>query len=168
MAASPPDLRRHLLVRPELCTGCRVCEMICSLKHEAASSPLLSRIRVVKVEEWNYNYPAVCTACAHAPCVRVCPTGACRPATSGVGVRVDEEKCIGCRECLTACPFGAVAIHPQRRKVFICDMCDGDPPCVANCLAGAIIWDSPEALTQARRLAKALAGRSPASEAGAP
>ena len=140
--------------------------MVCSLKHEGASSPLLSRIRVVKVEEWNMNYPAVCVACAHAPCVQVCPTGACHPALTGVGIRVDEAKCIGCRECLLACPFGAVAIHPQRRKVFVCDTCEGEPACMVNCIAGAITWESPEMLAQARRRARAIADPSLSSATG--
>jgi anaerobic carbon-monoxide dehydrogenase iron sulfur subunit len=158
VAGKDQGTRRYLQARPEKCTGCRVCEMVCSLKHEGASSPLLSRVRVVKVEEWNYNYPAVCAACSHAPCVRVCPTGACYPAPEGVGVRIDESRCIGCRECLVACPFGAVAVHPQRQKAFVCDMCEGDPACVTNCVAGAIEVTSPEALATTRRLAKALAG----------
>jgi carbon-monoxide dehydrogenase iron sulfur subunit len=147
----------YLLVEPVKCTGCRVCEMACSLGHEGACSPLLSRIRVVKAEEWNLNYPAVCVACADPVCARVCPTKACHPAGEGVGVRIDETKCIGCRECMVACPFGAIGFHPGKGTVFVCDLCGGAPACVANCAAGALQFDTPEALLQARRRAKVLA-----------
>ena len=149
----------YLLAEPVKCTGCRVCEMACSLKHEGACSPLLSRVRVVKLEEWNLNYPAVCAACAQPPCVKACPTQACRPAIGRVGVRVDESQCIGCRECVVACPFGAVGFHSERGVAFICDLCEGDPACVSSCVAGALRFAPPERLPQERRRAKAVAGR---------
>lgn len=147
----------YLLVEPDKCTGCRVCEMVCSLEHEGVSSPLLSRIRVVRVEEWNLNYPSVCVACTTPVCVKVCPTEACHPATEGVGVRIDEARCIGCRECMVACPFGAIGFHPEKRMVFVCDLCNGSPACVANCTAGALRLDAPEASLRAKRRARVLA-----------
>jgi carbon-monoxide dehydrogenase iron sulfur subunit len=162
MAGSDGRKGRYLVAAPEKCTGCRVCEMICSLKYEAASSPRLSRIRVVKVEEWNRNYPTACKACTNPPCVGACPTGACYPAPQGAGVRVDSARCIGCGDCLLACPFGAVALHPETGVALICDLCDGqqpEPACVANCLPGALRLVSPDELAQEKRRAWALAAR---------
>jgi Fe-S-cluster-containing dehydrogenase component len=148
---------RYLFVEPELCTGCRVCEMVCSLGHEGACSPRLSRIRVVKVEELNLNYPAACVACADPVCVRVCPTKACHPAAEGVGVRIDEALCIGCRECMVACPFGAIGFHAGKDTVFVCDLCGGAPACVAHCAPGALQFATSSALLQRRRRARVLA-----------
>ena len=48
----------------------------------------------------------LCNHCANSPCTRVCPTGATWRRSDGV-VAMDEHRCIGCRYCMTACPFGA-------------------------------------------------------------
>src|SRR5512136_1803872 len=48
-------------------------------------------------------------------------------------VMVDYDKCIGCRSCVAVCPFGAMNFNVIDRKVFKCDLCDGDPQCVRFC-----------------------------------
>jgi len=65
--------------------------------------------------------------------VNVCPVKAVsRDETLG-RVVVDYDVCIGCRACVSACPFGAMGFDVIGRKVIKCDLCDGDPQCVRFC-----------------------------------
>ena len=58
------------------CVGCRTCEMVCSLKHEADVNPFRSRIKVVKWEEEGRAVPMNCRQCEAAPCEAICPVKA--------------------------------------------------------------------------------------------
>jgi len=53
-------------------------------------------------------------------------------------VMVDHNICIGCRSCVTVCPFGAMGFNVIDRKNFKCDLCDGDPQCVRFCEVKAV------------------------------
>ncbi len=48
-------------------------------------------------------------------------------------VVIDEQKCIGCKQCVQACPFGAIQMHPVTKKAIKCDLCGGKPKCVEIC-----------------------------------
>jgi carbon-monoxide dehydrogenase iron sulfur subunit len=68
--------------------------------------------------------------------------------------KIDANKCIGCKECLIHCPFGAISIHPVTRKSFKCDLCEGrvdGPVCADWCPSGAITWMSPEIAAKAKK-----------------
>ena len=78
--------------------------MACSFTKEGAFAPSLSRIRVMQLHEPGMNVPVVCVNCADAPCIAACPKGAVFRDASVPVVRINEEKCIGCGECVTACP----------------------------------------------------------------
>ncbi|MBU8912054.1 MAG: 4Fe-4S binding protein [Desulfobacterales bacterium] len=53
-------------------------------------------------------------------------------------IKVDYDKCIGCRSCVAVCPFGAMDFNSIDRKVFKCDVCDEDPWCVRFCEVRAV------------------------------
>lgn len=53
-------------------------------------------------------------------------------------VEIDYDKCIGCRTCVSVCPFGAMHFVAIDRKVIKCDLCDGDPQCVRFCDTKAV------------------------------
>ena len=65
-----------IVVDHEKCTGCRQCELVCSVFHSGASNPARSRIRVVKWENEGIYLPMTCQNCEKPFCVEVCPTGA--------------------------------------------------------------------------------------------
>ena len=52
--------------------------------------------------------------------------------------------CIGCSECVAACPFGMANLHPQTGLALICDLCHGDPACVKRCATRAIVYAEEE------------------------
>ena len=122
-----------LVIHPEKCTGCRLCEMVCAVKHEGVSNPARSRIRVMKWEMEGLYVPISCQQCQDAPCMSVCPAGAISRSEELDVVQIDPDRCIGCRTCVAVCPFGAMSYNTQDKKVFKCDLCDGDPQCVRFC-----------------------------------
>ena len=124
---------KALVVNYEKCTGCRLCELVCSVMHDGVSNPSRARIRVVKWEAEGLYIPMSCQQCEDAPCMNVCPVKAIsRDETLG-RVMVDYDVCIGCRACVSACPFGAMSFDVIGRRVIKCDLCDGDPQCVRFC-----------------------------------
>jgi len=146
---------RNLSIDVKKCTACRACELVCSYKHEGAFAPSLSRIRVVRLHEEGLNMPVVCVNCARPACVEVCPTEAARVDRDVPVVRIVEEECIGCGECVTACPFGAVDFNEEKGVAFICDLCDGKPVCVSNCIYGALSFPLVGSVAQRKRRATA-------------
>jgi len=93
------DLRR--------CDGCKKCTTACQEKHYLP--PEQEWIKVYTVRDrtgTEVNIPRLCMHCEDAPCVRVCPVAATFVNRDGL-VLVDQEKCIGCRLCMAACPYEA-------------------------------------------------------------
>ena len=119
----------------KLCTHCRLCMQACSWAHERPyQSPAYARIRVE--DDWpGVAAIHVCMACPKKSCINACPDGA----LSWDGfVRVDRMRCTGCMECVNACAFGGVMIDPRDGKPMVCDTCDGEFNCVAQCPTKAL------------------------------
>jgi anaerobic carbon-monoxide dehydrogenase iron sulfur subunit len=129
-------MAKMLAVEPKRCTNCRLCELACSMKKAGEFSPLKSRIRVNSYPEAHAYIPLACFQCSDAPCVAVCPSGAL---AQGQGlVAHDPDRCIGCRMCMLACPFGVMSFDSTRGVTVKCDTCGGDPECVRFCAPGAL------------------------------
>jgi Fe-S-cluster-containing hydrogenase component 2 len=112
--------------------------MACSVEHTGVNSPSRSRIHVIKWPLEGFELPMLCQQCEEAPCIAVCPKDALsRDATMG-RVTLDYDLCIGCKMCVTACPFGGMGIDAVARQVIKCDLCDGNPACVRFCDPGAL------------------------------
>jgi TPP-dependent indolepyruvate ferredoxin oxidoreductase alpha subunit len=122
---------------PQKCVGCVVCEYACSMEKENVFNPSKSRIRAIRLDPLS-NAAIACRACKDAPCVAACPKKALRQSLETGVVRVDEDKCNGCGWCIEACEYGAITLHPNKQKVIVCDVCDGEPACVQFCPDGAL------------------------------
>lgn len=130
-----------LQINHEKCTGCRLCELVCSVHHDQVSNPMRSRIRVMKWEQEGIYIPMSCQQCEDAPCVNGCPVKALSRNEDPHGlnrVEVDYDTCIGCRTCVSVCPFGAMHWNARAKRVIKCDLCDGDPQCVRFCDVKAV------------------------------
>lgn len=138
----------------EKCTGCRLCELVCSVKHNGAANPSRSRIKIVKWE-WEGKYvPMTCQQCLTAPCMSICPVKAISRDESLNRVIVDHDTCIGCRMCIAICPFGAMGWDFVTKKVAKCDFCDGDPQCARFCETGALEYiEAPQVSVEKQRSA---------------
>lgn len=131
-------MAKVLNINYEKCTGCRQCELVCSVKHTGASNPTRANVHVVKWEDQGFYLPIFCQHCVDAPCMSVCPRKAISRDEELNRVKIDYDLCIGCRACIAACPFGAMGYDQVEKKVIKCDMCDGEPLCADFCEVKAI------------------------------
>lgn len=130
--------RRALSADPKTCSGCRTCEVICSLSHEGSVDLERSRI-FIKSNPFKGSYlPMVCHQCSDAPCYYACSESAIEIEGSNGTVVIDQEKCTGCRSCEEACPFKAIRFDAEKNKASKCDFCHGDPECVQWCPVNAL------------------------------
>lgn len=110
------------------CVGCRRCVYACvSENNQSRENPEVHWIRVLQMdkahgvdlrhaevyyepetvpEPGKFYFPVQCQQCRDAPCVKTCPTGATWQEDDGIVV-IDYDWCIGCRCCMSACPYGA-------------------------------------------------------------
>ena len=150
-------MNRVLVVDHAKCTGCRSCEMACSVAHGGASNPAKSAVRVVKCEGEGLSVPVVCGQCEEPACAAICPVQAITRNPETGALIVDGDLCVGCRMCVVACPFGAIALDGDRRRAIKCDLCgDAEPWCVRFCEPGALAYKAPAAVSLHK---KRVAGR---------
>ena len=131
-------MAKILMINHEKCTGCRLCELVCSVSHDGVSNPTRSRINIIKWEAEGLYIPMSCQQCEDAPCMTICPVKAISRDQELDYVKIDYNVCIGCRSCVAVCPFGAVGFNVKDKKVFKCDLCEGDPQCVRFCEVKAV------------------------------
>ena len=117
------------------CSGCRKCEIACSLFHENKIWPEASRVRVFMLVP-GAEVPHLCVQCDDYPCAESCPVKALSVNEKTGAVQVDEAKCTGCGICIDACPGKIPHLHPSRKRILICDLCNGKPECVKVCQEG--------------------------------
>ncbi len=155
---------RVLSIDISKCTGCRACEYACSFVHTGAFNRWDSRITVSHFLEDFIFIPSVCTQCGEAYCVKVCPTQALsRNRETGV-VEFDPNKCIVCKQCVIACPWGSIKLNHTGREIIKCDLCGGDPECVKVCQAKALEYVEIEDMVLDKRFRSATRLKSSAME----
>jgi molybdopterin-containing oxidoreductase family iron-sulfur binding subunit len=163
------------------CDGCGGCTVACNKMHNAPDGK--AWIKVFKMQDAQhtapYWFPRPCFQCDEPPCTKVCPVDATFKRQDGV-VLIDNERCIGCRYCMAACPYSVrqfnwgnekenpdAAMHayspetgfPRKTgTVEKCDFCPDLaakgilPPCVTTCHMGAIYYgdENEDAVTNAK------------------
>lgn len=120
-----------MVIDLEKCTGCQACTAACAM--ENSRLPGENWQEVIFFSEGKYPsvelkwFPRPCMHCENPSCLQVCPTGATYKTSDGV-VLVDWDKCIGCKYCMIACPYGArfytdekTAAAPDMRGAFPSD-----------------------------------------------
>lgn len=157
------DLRR--------CVGCHACTAACKQKNATPTGVFWRKVMIK--EEGKFpnsapvSMPLLCMHCEEPACVDACPTGAAYKTKEGP-VLIDQDKCVGCRACVVACPYSARTFleqigeyYPDLGKtayetaregehnvgtVSKCTFCvdrinEGkDPLCVQTCIANAAVF----------------------------
>jgi len=161
-------MRYGMVIDLKRCIGCYGCQIFC--KAENATPPGILWSRVLFYESGHYpnvkkmRIPLLCMHCKEPACVDVCPTGASTKRPDGI-VTVDSTKCLGCKSCVIACPYGARSFYSEEKEYFPgqrltpyervgyqrhhtgvvekCDFCLSriqqglEPACVVSCMAKA-------------------------------
>lgn len=164
--------RKTLLISPDLCIGCRACRTACYAwsqtsgpvrdnreTKENISGPiphLHEKIRYVETpfENNSTRWLFICQKCMHCRdewCVNICPSkGALYKTREGLTV-FNKEKCIGCRLCITACPFNMLSCE-RDGEITKCHLCyegttEGrSPACAKTCPTGAMRYGERDKL----------------------
>ena len=129
-------MRKMIMIDTNKCGGCRTCEMVCSWFHNKGEfNPRRGRISVIKKEAEGVNIPFMCLQCDDPYCMKVCPKNAIYIDENTGAKIIDSQKCIRCKLCMIACPFGGIAFDSKDSKIIKCDFCqdEGIPQCVKWC-----------------------------------
>ncbi len=155
-------MRYGFVIDQNRCIGCHACTVACKEEHNIAVG--VNRTWVKYIEKGHYpdtrRHFAVlrCNHCDDAPCIEICPTIALFRRRDGI-VDFDNERCIGCKSCMQACPYDALYIDPERNTAAKCNF-DASrvdmgykPACEVVCPTQAILsgdLDDPNSLISKR------------------
>ncbi len=158
--------RKSLIISPELCIGCRGCQTACkewnqlpatkTVNKGTAENPpdltpnLYNKIRYVEIPSagnlvrWLFVSQR-CMHCDDAGCMKICPAPGALFKTKEGAVAFNKDKCIGCKLCVSGCPFN-IPRYDEKDKVSKCHLCSDRiaeglaPACAKTCPTGAIAY----------------------------
>ena len=131
-----------------MCIGCHACTVACKSEHDVPIG--VNRTHVKYIEKGTFPNSTRefsvhrCNHCADAPCVEICPTTALHTRADGI-VDFDNDRCIGCKSCMQACPYDALYMDPNTNTAAKCNYCAHkvdygyEPACVVVCPVEAIV-----------------------------
>jgi anaerobic dimethyl sulfoxide reductase subunit B (iron-sulfur subunit) len=129
------------------CVGCGACALACRIENGLPTGVIWRRILQVNGSRIDggptYHLSVSCHHCETPPCASACPSGALKKTPEGL-VLLDTSRCVGCRYCEMACPFGAPAFDAEAGVMTKCHLCqhrlaEGSPPaCVVACPTQAL------------------------------
>ena len=160
-----------LVIDLNVCVGCHACVTSCTEWNTSGTAGYLAdmnpfgkdptgtffnRVQTFEIGEFpnaeTVHFPKSCLHCEDPPCVPVCPTGASYKRESDGIVLVDSEKCIGCKYCSWACPYGAREVDENQKIMKKCTLCvdriydeslaeaERKPACVLACPSEARLF----------------------------
>jgi len=144
------------------CIGCHSCEVQCKTNKALPPGPKPCQVIAVgphfvgKLPRAEYIFIS-CYHCENPWCVAACPTGAMRKREKDGIVYVYEQDCVGCKSCMSACPWGAPQWNPDTNKAVKCDYCMDridvglKPACVTICTTQCLYFVSADQAPQNRR-----------------
>lgn len=157
-------MNRFIMTDNLRCIGChRLAKFLCVMAHNNEQHVLSSRQfipRITVLKQGSRRSAVTCHHCENAPCAQRCPNGAI--ARINDSVQVNQQKCIGCKACVVACPFGTMemVVTPLadghvKASAHKCDLCHDrpqGPACVENCPADALTLVTEKGLNQLARM----------------
>ena len=143
----------RIRARSAACTGCRMCEMACSVEKTGRFSSRSARIWIETDARVGKDLPHVCQqnirACRGGDnpdprCIDACPEAKAPDPPIywdeelALVVLTPKAECMTCLACVEACRFGAIRVDPSNETLIKCDLCGGEPECVTLCVTEAI------------------------------
>lgn len=151
--------RAGFLLDLNRCVGCGACVLACRIENDLPDTVSWRRILPLNLRRKGrgptYFFSLACHHCEAPPCARGCPSGALEQRSDGV-VYLHTDRCLGCRYCEMACPFGAPAFDEARAVMTKCHLClhrqeQGQlPACVEACPTRALHFEAPGAPAEIR------------------
>ncbi len=136
------------LIDNRKCIGCHACTVACKSEHEVPIGVDRTWVKYIEKGEFPNTRRMFtvmrCNHCEWAPCVTICPTTALYRRDDGI-VDFNNERCIGCKACMQACPYDALYIDPESNTAAKCNFCTHrlevglEPSCVVVCPERAIV-----------------------------
>ena len=130
------------------CIGCHACTVACKSEHDVPIGVNRTHVKYIETGTYPENSREFtvhrCNHCEDAPCTTICPTTALFTREDGI-VDFDDERCIGCKSCMQACPYDALYIDPNKGTAAKCNYCahrienSYEPACVIVCPTESII-----------------------------
>lgn len=146
----------EMFIDPSRCIGCQACVHACS-ECETHRGHSMIHLEYVDRSESTQTVPVVCMHCDDPTCAAVCPADAIKKTADGVVQTANSSRCVGCSNCVLACPFGVPEKDPVQDLMLKCDMCydrtsiGQRPMCATVCPSGAIAFRTREDILEHRR-----------------
>jgi len=146
----------EFFVDPSRCIGCQSCMKACE-ECETHRGVSMINFDFVDRRESIATAAYVCFHCEDPTCAQVCPADAIKKGEDGIVQSALEPRCIGCANCVIACPFGIPKLQVERELMMKCDMCydrtsvGKKPMCATVCPSQALTFGPRDKILRERR-----------------
>ena len=140
---------------PNRCIGCRACVQACS-ECDTHKGHAMIHLEYVDRAHSTQTVPVVCMHCEVPTCAEVCPADAIKKGEDGIVRSALKARCVGCSNCVLACPFGVPKMHSDFDLMMKCDLCydrtsvGRRPLCATVCPSGALFFGTAEEVRKLR------------------
>jgi len=151
----PVPAEHEFYIDASRCIGCQACVQACS-ECDTHKGESMIHLEYVDRGVSTQTVPVLCMHCESPTCAEVCPADAIKRTEDGVVQSARQERCIGCNNCVYACPFGVPKMKSEFELMMKCDMCydrtsaGKKPMCASVCPSGALYFGTREEVQRLR------------------
>jgi len=152
----PVPAQYDFFLDPNRCIGCRACVQACS-ECDTHRGHAMIHLEYVDRAHSTQTVPVVCMHCDEPTCAEVCPADAIKKGEDGIVRSALKARCVGCSNCVLACPFGVPKMHSDFDLMMKCDLCydrtsvGKRPMCATVCPSGALFFGTAEEVRKLRQ-----------------